>query len=145
MGRKWLHLKKFDPQLAFKCLKAYGAIRALHFSCNEDKQVPAVKFIPGSGLKGFYSLQLFRSFGSDFISVFRFSHSGQAEMYKPWFCVCKKSRRDGGERSIPLRIKTSLCMSWGLTPNVKSEFFHHQIEEWSKMTWWPKVTQRVGA
>lgn len=53
MGRKWLHPKKFDPQLAFKCLKSCGVIRALQFICNEDKQVPAVKFIPGSGLRVF--------------------------------------------------------------------------------------------
>lgn len=53
MGRTLLHLKKFDPQLAFKCLKACGVIRALQFICDEDKQVPAVKFIPGSGLSVF--------------------------------------------------------------------------------------------
>lgn len=76
MGRRWLCLKKFDPQLAFKCLKACGIIRALHLVCTEDKQVPAVKFIPGSGLKSFYLAQLFRSFYSDPISVFHFSLSG---------------------------------------------------------------------
>lgn len=83
MGRTWLHLKKFDPQLAFKCLKARGVIRVLHFICNEDKQVPAVKFIPGSGLKSFYPPQLFRSFDSDFISDFPLSLSGQDEMSAP--------------------------------------------------------------
>lgn len=89
VGRTWLCLKKFDPQLAFKCLKACGVIRALHLVCTEDKQVPAVKFIPGSGLKSFYLPQLFRSFYLDPISVFPFSLSGMNA--EPQFGVCEKS------------------------------------------------------
>lgn len=91
MGRTLLHLKKFDPQLAFKCLKACGVIRALQFICDEDKQVPAVKFIPGSGLSVFILhnfsevlIQILSLFSPLFFSV-------QGEMSEPWFGVYEKS------------------------------------------------------
>lgn len=82
MSRTWLHLKNFDPQLAFEYLKACGVIRALQFICNEDKQMPDVKIYSWIWTQSFYPLQLFRSFDSDFISVLPLSFSSQDEMPK---------------------------------------------------------------
>lgn len=143
LGGTWLHWKKFDPQLAFECLEACGVIRALHFICNEGKQVPAVKFIPGSGPKSFHALQLFRSFDSDFISAFLPSLFGQAEMSGHWFGIFQKYGKKEyaylrGLAYPSVSIKLEFLSFLGLLVKIT------RWRTWIKMTHWTKVAQRSG-